>query len=158
MHSLRTLLLFSVTGLHALHAQAHSRPLPVGFFRADGIVTVAFIVTDSAIRPIQGDETFVPDGLAPRWTIVTRGAAPFDVRAGAMVHVVYDVASGKLPLVGQVTAVPRASDFDYHGDRHDGVAFGRSVPAGVFHRYSSPSPPYKTVLPQFLPQFLTPTP
>ncbi len=154
MRSLHLAFVFTIAGIHALHAQVRSRPLPVGFLRADGIVTVTFVVTDSAIRRIEGNETFLPDGLASRWRILPSDAPPFDVRAGAMVHVFYDVESGKLPLVGQVTDGPRAGDFYYNGDRHAALALGRSVPAAAFQRDSSPSPARDSALARFRAAFV----
>lgn len=145
--------------LTAIYAQAvigqtRSRPLPVGFLRADGIVAVAFVVTDSAVRPLHGDETFLPDALASQWTILRPDSAPLTLKAGAMVHVFSNGESTPIPHVGQVTDGPRAPDFSYAGDRHVGLALGRSVPGETFRRDSTASPARDSILRRFRAEFV----
>lgn len=151
--------LLLITLLHtlALDGQTRSRSLPVGFLRADGIVTVAFVVTDSAVRRVNGDESFLPDGLASKWTILRPDSAPLTVQAGAMVHVLSEVGGAKLRLVGQVTDGPRAPDFYYAGDRHVGLALGRSVPVAALRRDSLGVAARETILARFRTEFVDTT-
>jgi len=118
----------------------------VGFLRADGIVTVSFVLMDSGVQRVRGSETLLPNGLASRWRVFPPGAASFDVQAGAMVHVFYNTEGEPLSLVGQVTDGPRARDFDWAGARNVAFALGRAVPAAPFAWDSSASPTRDGVL------------
>ena len=146
MHSACAALVFLVNGMRVLPGQTPTRPLPVGFLRADGIVTVSFVLMDSGVQRVRGSETLLPNGLAPRWRVFPSGAAPFDVRAGAMVHVFYNTEGEPLSLVGQVTDGPRAQEFDWFGARNVALALGRPVPATAFGQDSSASPTRDSVL------------
>jgi hypothetical protein len=118
-------------------AQADSRRLQVGFLRADGIVTVAFIVTDSSIRQVTDSDTSVP--LPPRWFITPYDGPPFDVRSGVMLRVFrYGTESGSVWDLGQMTDAPRGPATRPMSYRI-GLALGVSVPAAVFQVDSSPS-------------------
>jgi hypothetical protein len=119
-------------------AQVDSRRLHVGVLRSDGIVTLAFIVTDSSVREVKDSDISVP--LPPRWFITPHSGAAFEVRSGVMLRVFrYWTESSSLWDLGQVTDAPRTSVARFPRPDTVGLALGLSVPAAVFRADSSPS-------------------
>jgi hypothetical protein len=129
----------SVAGILALSAQVATPPLSVAFLRADGIVSVAFVITDSAVTRVRGDEDSLTNALSLRWLVLPSGGAPFRVNAGAMVHAFHVIESGSVPELGQITDGPRGEDWSWNGGRHEAVALGRTVSAAAFVLDSSSS-------------------